>query len=338
MYNCNVAMRPFLADLSARLGLPINYSRWTPRYLDSSPFRHEIELFGPHPGAPQPIAIPLGDQLYHRHLVHNAPSEGHRIELTLGEATYLVAVVDGRRVRLAFDLEQLFEEPGELAPRLVLEAVLGPALQLAAKNVAEYTWTDELERFGRWNVASVEGQVTTWRNHIRDNEYELDRFCSASAGIVRKNCDLRDQVAAALTLTREDRLAKAKTEFKALTKMVPRVAKSILVEPTRLVVVLQPLTLEYDDTEYDLGVMTLHISVDNVRIYSDNGHEYPHPHVSSEGIPCWGNLGSVIAKALGEREYVGLVVAIIEFLKSYNPRDAYRSIDLWDPDRDEDND
>ncbi|MFZ4580865.1 MAG: hypothetical protein ACOYOB_20980 [Myxococcota bacterium] len=85
-----------------------------------------------------------------------------------------------------------------------------------------------------------------------------------------------------------------------------------------------------------LGSFTLQIGPDSVRIYSDKGQRYPHPHVSSDAVPCWGNLGPPIARLLGERQYAGLVAAIVEFLHSYNERDAYRHIEHWDPDYDED--
>ncbi|MBI5611374.1 MAG: hypothetical protein HY902_21055, partial [Deltaproteobacteria bacterium] len=137
---------------------------------------------------------------------------------------------------------------------------------------------------------------------------------------------------AASQMTRQEREAKAQSEFAALTKMVPEVIRTLSTDHGRLTVVLQPLVLEHEDCSYDMGSYTLHIDSDRVRIANDNGRDYPHPHVSSDGIPCWGNLGSVIAKALGEREYVGLVTAIVAFLQSYNARDAYRDIEQWDPD------
>ena len=338
MFHCHPNMRPFLADLQDRASLPITYVRWMPRYMDHPRHRHEIDVYGPYTGTPTPFSLPHAGELHEIQVVTTQPTEGERIELVHNDNIYLVATVQGRRIRLAFDLEQLFESPGVLPPGQILEAVLAPAVELAAKNIRAYTWQDETERFVQWNVAAVDQQITNWRGNVRDNEYELDRLCAVSAGIVRKNNELRENMQAASQLTREDRQSKARTEFAALTKMMPEVVQSLAVEHGTLLVVLQPLTLEYDDCDYALGTFTLAIGVDKVRIHSDSGHSYPHPHVSSDGVPCWGNLGSVIAKALGEREYVGLVVAIAEFLKSYNERDAYRNIQNWDPDYNSDDD
>ena len=337
MHFCHPTMRPYLADLEARFGLPITYCRWFPRYLDTQHHRHEIELFGPYAGVASPFSIPHGDIVHTPDVVWSLPDIGQRIELTLADNIYPVAFVQGRRIRLAFDLEKLFEVPGDLLPGQVLEAVLAPAMALAAHNVKDYNWSAESDAFVHWNVTGVDAQIATWRGNVRDNEYELDRLCAMSAGVVRKNSEIRENINAASKLTKEDRLTKAKSEFALLTKMIPEVIKSIAVEHSRLIVVLQPITLEHDYNDYELGTITLTITADNVRIASDLSHRYPHPHVSSDGVPCWGNLGSVIARALGEREYVGLVVAIVEFLKSYNENDAYRKIEHWDPNYDEDN-
>jgi hypothetical protein len=87
-----------------------------------------------------------------------------------------------------------------------------------------------------------------------------------------------------------------------------------------------------------MGAVTLMIMPDRVRMYSDSGRTYPHPHVSADGVPCWGNVGPGIAKLLGEGQYAALVAVIWEFLHSYNERDAYRHIQTWDPEYSEDSD
>ena len=332
MFNCHLQMRPFLADLRDRAKLPLTYTRALPRYQDNASFRHEIEVFGPPAGTPTPYFLPHAGTLHELQVVAALPYDGTAIMLSHDDATYTVASVLGRRVLLSFDLEHLFEEPGGLAPGLVLEAVLAPAVLLAAENVRAYSWSAETTVFVNFNVVGIDQQILTWRNQVRDNEYELDRLCAMSAGTARKNSDLRDNIRAASQMTRQDRESKAQSEFEGLTKMVPEVIRTLSVDHGRLTVVLQPLTLDVDECCYNMGSYTLHVDSDRVRIHSDNGRDYPHPHVSSDGIPCWGNLGSVIAKALGEREFVGLVTAIVAFLQSYNARDAYRDIEQWDPD------
>jgi hypothetical protein len=241
--------------------------------------------------------------------------------------------VDGRRVILAFDLERLFEAPqGDLQPGLVLEAVLGPALPKAVEFVNSYPWDDESTRFVQWNVQGVDDQVSTWKQNVRDNEAELERLTTMTSSLCRKNAELREQMKAAVASTKTDREAKARDEFKSVIKMVPSPVQTVDLDYGRLVVTLRPITLTHEDCDYAMGGFTLQIAADSIRIWSDGGNRYPHPHVSSDGVPCWGNLGPHVAKLLGERCYAGLVAVVIEFLHSYNERDAYRRIETWDPD------
>lgn len=335
MHVCHPAMQTYLADLEARHGLTIKYQRWSSRYQDKGAFRHEVELLGPPSGLPATFELPYKEESRKVEVAHALPQSGERIELTIGDNHYPVAAVEGRRVTLAFDLERLFEAPQEnLQPGLILESVLGAALPPAVKNVKDYKWEDEAARFVQWNVQGVDDQVSAWKNNIRDNEHELDRLTTMSASMVRKNSELKEQCKAAMGCTRQEREGKAKEEFASLVKMVTPEGQvqTVDLDYGRLVVVLKPIFLEYDGCDYSMGAYTLQIAADTVRIWSDSGNRYPHPHVSSDGVPCWGNLGPHVAKLLGDRQYVGLVATVGEFLKSYNERDAYRRIEHWDPD------
>jgi hypothetical protein len=336
MHVAHPNMQPYLADLEARIGLPVRYRRWSSRYQETPQFQQEIELSGPYTGSPSPFSLPTEGSVREVRAVWCLPQQGDRIDLEHEGNTYPVAAVQGRRVQLVFDLESLFETPGELKPGTVLEAVLEPALRKAADFVKAYDWTAEQTRFVAWNVQGIDAQIATWRRQILDNDYELDRVTTMTANLVRKNAELKEFITNGTTTAKSDRARRAQEEFEAIRKMVPDVVHAFDVENGQLTVHLQPITLEYDDCEYEMGSFTLQIGPDTVRIYSDKGQRYPHPHVSSDGVPCWGNLGPPIARLLGERQYAGLVAAIIEFLHSYNERDAYRHIEHWDPDYEED--
>lgn len=333
MHACHPAMQTYLADLEARFGLPIRYQRWSSRYQDKGQFRHEVELQGPHSGVPASFDLPYKGEVRQIEVTYSPPSTGEAIEIILSDNHFQVAAVEGRRVILAFDLERLFEQPqGDIQPGVVLEAVLNLALPKAVEYIKAYRWEDEAARFVQWNVQGVDDQVTAWKQNIRDNEHELERLTSVTSTLVRKNAELREQMKAASASTKADREASAQSEFASLLKMVPAPVQTVDLDYGKLTVVLQPLTLEVDAFDHQMGAYTLQIATDNVRIWSDSGNRYPHPHVSSDGVPCWGNLGPHIAKLLGERSYAGLVATIVEFLHSYNERDAYRRIETWDPD------
>ncbi len=337
MHVCHPAMQTYLADLESRTGLAIRYQRWSSRYQDKLPFRHEVEVCGPLTGLPGSFDIPYKGEARTVEVTNTLPQSGDRIEVMVGDNCYVVAAVEGRRISLAFDLERLFEAPQEdVQPGIVLEAVLGVAVPKAVENIKAYRWEGEAERFVKWCVQGVDDQVTTWRQNVRDNEADLDRLTALSATLVRKNTELREQMKAAVASTKAEREARAGDEFQSVLKMVPAPVQSVDLDYGRLVVVLKPMKLHHDGFDYEMGTFTLQISADTARIWSDSGNRYPHPHVSSDGVPCWGNLGPHIAKLLGERNYAGLIAAIVEFLGSYNERDAYRRIETWDPDWSED--
>ncbi len=332
MHSCHPTLATYLHDLETRHALPIRYQRWSARYSDPAPFRREIELLGPIAGTATECRFPYRDGVAVVDLVNGRPHTGEPVEITAGDETFVVASVEGRRIRLAFDLERLFEQPEDIQPGRVLETVLGAAVPLAAQYVQDYDWQRERTEFSTWMVSSVDGMVRNWKNAIRDNEYEASRITSQLSGLVRKNGELREQIVALEATTRPAQELRATEEFAALVKMMPSPVVSVEVDYGKLSIVLEPLTLEHDSTDYHMGSYTLTVTADKVHIWSDGGFSYPHPHVSSDGVPCWGNLGPGIGKLLGEGQYAALVAVIWEFLHSYNERDAYRHIETWDPD------
>ncbi len=338
MHHCDQTMAAYLLDWQAKLNLNIRYQRWSARYTDPAPFRREIELLGPIAGTADECRLPYRDGVQTVNVVHGRPHTGEPVELTIDGETFVVASVEGRRVRLAFDLERLFEVPGEIQPGLILEAVLCAALPIAARYIQGYDWERERAEFSMWMVSSVDGMVRNWKNAIRDNEYEANRLTSQISGLVRKNGELREQIVALEATTRPAQEQKAAEEFAALVKMMPSPVVSVEVDYGKLSIVLEPLILEHDSTDYHMGSYTLTVTADKVHIWSDGGFSYPHPHVSSDGVPCWGNLGPGIGKLLGEGQYAALVSVILEFLHSYNERDAYRHVETWSPDYNSDDD
>jgi len=65
----------------------------------------------------------------------------------------------------------------------------------------------------------------------------------------------------------------------------------------------------------------------DVKIFNQKKLEsYQHPHISSEGYPCWGNISTSIPKLLAKLDLVGLTNLILKFLSSYRDEDAYTNI------------
>lgn len=49
---------------------------------------------------------------------------------------------------------------------------------------------------------------------------------------------------------------------------------------------------------------------------------YPHPHISGTN-PCLGNASELLSKMMAEKDYVGIIVVMTEFLVSYNHENPY---------------
>lgn len=60
--------------------------------------------------------------------------------------------------------------------------------------------------------------------------------------------------------------------------------------------------------------------------YSDK-KGYSHPHISSSGNPCFGNIGTELSKLVGNKEYILALELIFRYLNSYNHSDAFVKYD-----------
>ena len=118
-------------------------------------------------------------------------------------------------------------------------------------------------------------------------------------------------------------------------RMAPQACASIDVREDVIVVETHPVWVEHDDHDFDLGTfrVTVRLSDDQVTVHKLVGSSpsgYPHPHVSSTGVPCYGNIGAPLVKLLAEGQYAAAVSVLLQFLQSYNAGDAYLKIEHWD--------
>jgi hypothetical protein len=56
---------------------------------------------------------------------------------------------------------------------------------------------------------------------------------------------------------------------------------------------------------------------------------FHHPHVSSDAAPCLGSLRSFFANCFRAGKIVDIIVHSVEFLRSYNERDCFCSVNNW---------
>ena len=120
-----------------------------------------------------------------------------------------------------------------------------------------------------------------------------------------------------------------------MQKLVPGLYQGFRFEGDSIIGKTQFINIKYDDQWYDFNPYEVEINLQNssVRIYGDTNEVdgYIHPHVS-DYIPCWGSIGGLIAKLIGQVDLHGLFQLVHNFLTSYNPDDPYLRIEKWDPD------
>lgn len=110
--------------------------------------------------------------------------------------------------------------------------------------------------------------------------------------------------------------------------------KKLEIENSELVVETDKICINHKGKEHYVGRFQIRIDLEKkmIRIFNLNrrlacGHH--HPHVESDGIPCWGNIAVAVAKLLGDYNLPVLLSLIIQFLRSYDPGGAYHEIKDW---------
>ena len=95
------------------------------------------------------------------------------------------------------------------------------------------------------------------------------------------------------------------------------------------------IDIEYGGVKYRIGAFDISIDfargVITFRNFTDpSGSERnPHPHVSSGGDACFGNITDVVPELLVKEELEMLVIVLLQFLRSYNPDSPMQRIDAW---------
>ena len=99
------------------------------------------------------------------------------------------------------------------------------------------------------------------------------------------------------------------------------------------------ILIEHDGWVFELN--RYEISIDatgKVTIHSADGIDadgYPHPHVDSNGKPCWGNIGGDVARAVGRMRVFETLTLLYDFVASYNPDGPFLKLGKFDPNYDD---
>lgn len=99
------------------------------------------------------------------------------------------------------------------------------------------------------------------------------------------------------------------------------------------------ITVTHNDCDFPVGQFTVRIDLNgSVKITNHNqprGAEYPHPHVSYDGKPCWGNVQGDVAIAIGRFQLSQVFGLAHALLCSYNSGGGpFEDISRFDPNGD----
>jgi hypothetical protein len=97
------------------------------------------------------------------------------------------------------------------------------------------------------------------------------------------------------------------------------------------------IQLEYNEETYEVGPfhITLDFNSSRIKVTSSGQRStrgsHIHPHASSDGLLCYGNLGDTITAAMVNYEFDVLITLILELLHNYTNSDAYEPLVYFKP-------
>jgi hypothetical protein len=176
---------------------------------------------------------------------------------------------------------------------------------------------------------------------LRNDKHELERLCTQVMTLSRKiECD--NEILRLFSRAPEVIKARATRTFVEMMKLVPSCYECIKVADESIVATTFPITIGHDGGRYDFAPYIVEIELDSGKVLISGGTEsngYIHPHVTDDSSNiCWGNIGHLVSRLVGECDLHGLLQLVHQFLHSYNSSDPFQRIEKWNPDWIDDSD
>jgi len=362
MYIDN-AIHAALADLlrfeEQRLGLPIEgHSRSLTEVAGPPAFRPVIEVNIHTSFQNETFPVRFQDELLEIRASIFVVADQKTVGFTDRNGTLCpLAGVTGNRLNVYFDLNRLFFRPeavrrkplngsrptGNPANKLA-ELILSQALPIIVGNIRRHDYRQEDASYVRLKLQTHEQVVREWQRSVRDNEQAIQDKTWEISNLARKNGELRERIYACARLTRKRQERQAREECTQLRRLLGRSIRLMELRDGHLNVLTHPIDVDWCGYAYEFGCFWLRLPLGNGRVeirpeddtYIMEG--YPHPHISTDGTPCLGNIGASLAQLLGEGKIFEAVTLLLEFLRSYNPDNPYLKIERWHPDFEDEDD
>jgi hypothetical protein len=213
----------------------------------------------------------------------------------------------------------------------LVEKAMDPAL---IEGMAERACEAEARRWSDWCTGARNRALTQLRSTIESREKAAAEYQQTLAQVFTQLRDLGAQasaIEAAITMSADDwqRLWDKLKEHPRITKLEFNRFNNIVIT-TDMITMQHP---RHGDRTLGRFEITLGVSEDMDIVFKNL--DYPrngrhHPHITSDGNACWGDVGATIAKYMGELQLVGLVEMLFAFLESFNEDDDWgRFAALW---------
>ncbi len=268
-----------------------------------------------------------------------------------------VAGLVGHRILVFLSLEALFDQwdtasdndsPSAMVGKpanLLFETIFSELLPLAVDHVRQHDWKAEAEEYARRKMTVLDRSIQGWRDDMRRNETQIDDKTWEITGLVAKNERLRESLAHFNQTTLMQQRRHAIQEHEQLVRLVQAgTLRTFSLQSGCLEFETGEMDVLFDGNIFRMGSFSVRLGLTDgtINIFGLQGSRkvdgYCHPHVSSSGSPCLGNMAPILAQDLGSGRLVEAVTGLLEFLRSYNHGGGYIDIRRWDPDWEDDDD
>ncbi len=250
---------------------------------------------------------------------------------TLSGSTLYTARIDDNSIRFQNGLEVTFG-----AKRTLLTSIFRDGFDCACRNAMQTpNPLETTRRFGSFYSALSRQSLERTQQDIRDNEANLLELNRQYHQLVGKLARQREEERL-LRLAVNEKCGRTMSAVKRISQQLQSLVgerfQSISISDSKLVAVHTDVRIEDPDSgvESELGDIRCRIELTGkelIRFEAAGNNEwrsnYFHPHISTEGSPCLGNIGDDVNKLMAQREWGTLLLLLDEFLLSYNPLDPY---------------